>query len=361
MGDHSLQSGRLVGWLLGDKRKQKQASIGSTAIMPIYRDVAYRYISLAFACLLVPFAVENALAGRYLLAAIEVMIILPLCYHCWRLLNHDKPLIPPTFMMSVSLLTVCAAFLSGAGSNLFWLPAMIITSYFILEHRKARWFNIAFLALAVPIATAELSQQHATVFLLSLVVASGSSYLFSLVVYQQEQFLQRQTVTDSLTGAYNHRYLLECMEQTINRCERYAKPASLVLLDIDHFKAINDTWGHSVGDDALMEVVRQLQFRLRRTDKLFRYGGEEFVVLLEDTDITEAQALAEEFRRLVSNATIVPQQPVTVSCGVARFRLESASAWLARCDEALYRAKRNGRNRVEVALADMALVGHQPG
>lgn len=355
----SIQTGRIAGWLLAnvDHSDTRRAHTDDMAVLPLYREVAFRFISLSFVILLIPFIVANFISGHYTLLAIEVGLLAPLIFHCWRLINYNRPLFTPYVMMSAAFVTTGIAFIMGQGTNIYWVPAIVITCYFILDHAKATIFNVLYFAIAIPAALIVLPNNHVMSFMISLVMASGASYLFSLVVYQQEKHLQLQAVTDTLTQTFNRRYLMECMEQVITSCERYNKPASIIMLDIDHFKAINDTWGHSVGDNALIELARQLHFRLRKTDKLFRYGGEEFIILLEETDAAQALMLAEEICERIRSATIIDQQPVTVSCGVAEFRQESALVWLERCDEALYRAKRDGRDQAAPALADLARDG----
>lgn len=345
---NNIQTGRIAGWLLGSMKQAETRQLASSqgAVMPIYREAAFRYISLAFAILMVPYSLANFYSGQYLLGVIEVALFIPLVYHCWRLLTHSKPLFTPVFMMSTSLAVVSTAMLYSQSTNIYWFPAMVLTCYFILEHRQATLFNFLYLLLALPLSLLVLPAGHAIFFMLSLLMASGCSYVFSIVVYRQEQHLQYQTMTDTLTHAYNRRYLMECMEQSINLHNRYQKPASVILLDVDYFKKINDNWGHVVGDEALIALVKLLHSRIRRSDKLFRYGGEEFVILLEETRLDEALALAEDFCELVRTASILEQQKITVSCGVAELNQESSLAWLGRCDEALYTAKNTGRDRV---------------
>ena len=188
------------------------------------------------------------------------------------------------------------------------------------------------------------------ILLLSLALLGLGAAVFSQLVARQDQQLQKVAVQDPLTLAYNRRYLMECLDQTFELHKRYHKVSSLIMLDLDHFKSINDDFGHGEGDRALKEVVRLLQQRLRRTDSLFRYGGEEFVILLSETELSQAYQLAQEFCGLIRNATILPERPITVSCGVAELSSgENPLGWLARCDEALYRAKHAGRDRAEQA------------
>jgi diguanylate cyclase (GGDEF)-like protein len=167
--------------------------------------------------------------------------------------------------------------------------------------------------------------------------------------------LERLATTDSLTGLANRRRLFDCLEQEVYRAQRYGTALSLVMFDIDHFKRINDSWGHATGDWVLCRIARETHQLLRKTDQAGRYGGEEFVVLLPETDLSEALLLAQRLSRRISDTVITPEHdapmPVTVSVGVAALAPdETGEELIHRADQALYRAKQNGRNRVETAL-----------
>ena len=150
---------------------------------------------------------------------------------------------------------------------------------------------------------------------------------------------------DPLTGAGNRRRLDSKLNDVVNGYQRTGATASVLLLDLDHFKKVNDEYGHAVGDQILKRFTEIVNLRIRITDSLYRIGGDEFVVVLEGQDLERAVHLAEQLRTLVQANELVPDRSVTVSLGVAEIRSEeSAKDWLHRADEALYRAKRAGRN-----------------
>ena len=159
--------------------------------------------------------------------------------------------------------------------------------------------------------------------------------------------LERLATTDTLTGVGNRRHFEQVMAAEIQRAGRYDEPLSLILLDIDHFKAINDTHGHLVGDQVLIALSHRVRDHLRGVDLLARWGGEEFVVMLPHCDGAQAQRLAEKLRALIAAQPFPVAGRVTSSFGVVEFRPpESADAWLNRADDALYQAKAAGRDRV---------------
>jgi diguanylate cyclase (GGDEF)-like protein len=162
-----------------------------------------------------------------------------------------------------------------------------------------------------------------------------------------------QTVTDPLTGAYNRRHMEACLDEIIERQRRTGATAALLLIDIDRFKEINDRSGHAAGDAVLRRVVALIGDRVRRLDRLFRIGGDEFLLLLPDTDLTAALTVAEDLRARIAAAAIAGAPPVTVSIGVAVLGSgQQMDAWMHAADAALYRAKQQGRNRVAAAEVD---------
>jgi len=163
-----------------------------------------------------------------------------------------------------------------------------------------------------------------------------------------EQQLYSQAKTDKLTGAYNRHKFLESLEYEVNRSRRSGVPFSLLLLDIDHFKPVNDTYGHSVGDRILQGLVGVVRSCLREVDLLVRWGGEEFVVLVPDTEISGASQLAERLRDRVSSHIFPDVGSLTISIGIAQYLQEdSVDSLISRADQQMYQAKQKGRNRVE--------------
>jgi diguanylate cyclase (GGDEF)-like protein len=170
------------------------------------------------------------------------------------------------------------------------------------------------------------------------------------------EMVQEQAVTDELTGLFNVRQFHSRLDGEIERAERFATPLSLVMLDIDKFKSVNDTYGHQQGDRVLVEVARVLRRLSRDVDLPARYGGEEMAVILPQTDLAGAEQGAERMRHAIENMQIQRLDgggllPITASFGVASFPAEGSdkTALIAAADAALYRAKDGGRNRVERA------------
>ncbi len=163
--------------------------------------------------------------------------------------------------------------------------------------------------------------------------------------------ISQMMVTDGLTQAHNKRHLLEQLDNELNRSARHGRPLGLIMFDIDHFKKVNDTYGHLAGDHILREVAGIVRGRIRRGEVFGRYGGEEFALLLPETTAQGAVTLAQEIRALVANNDFVfdnQRIPVTISLGVAQWNpaIRTAEEFIRVADAKLYQAKRDGRNRV---------------
>jgi diguanylate cyclase (GGDEF)-like protein/PAS domain S-box-containing protein len=162
------------------------------------------------------------------------------------------------------------------------------------------------------------------------------------------RILEKQASTDPLTGILNRLKLSQLLDTELKRAKRYATPLSILLLDVDKFKSINDNYGHLTGDAVLKEMAYLISGQLRDSDVFARWGGEEFMILIPDCGISQARACAEKLCQAIAGHAFSLPVPVTASFGVAEMRPEDTHESLTnRADQALYAAKQNGRNRVE--------------
>jgi diguanylate cyclase (GGDEF)-like protein len=175
--------------------------------------------------------------------------------------------------------------------------------------------------------------------------------------------LRNQSIVDPLTGLFNRRYLERILDRECRRASRSGRPISVLMLDVDHFKRFNDTWGHDGGDMVLRELASLMRHLFRGEDVACRYGGEEFVVLLTDTALEAAQARAEEFREAVHHLSVEYRRQtmgaITISIGIAAFPDQGLTpdTLIEAADRALYQAKAAGRDRTicsgRVAIVDL--------
>ena len=195
---------------------------------------------------------------------------------------------------------------------------------------------------------------------LSLKTTFAAQVGLSIANIKLREALRTQSLRDALTGLYNRRYLEEVLEREVRRAARAAQSLGVLMIDLDHFKTFNDTYGHDAGDAVLREIAASLTKGIRAEDFVCRFGGEEFVVILPTADLAASRARAERLRTKTRELTIVYQGKsmgmITISVGVAVFSENGSSPkeLMAAADVALYEAKRGGRDRVVVASAKEA-------
>ncbi len=159
--------------------------------------------------------------------------------------------------------------------------------------------------------------------------------------------LEDKVIYDNLTKVYNRHGFETIFDNEIKRCKRYKNPLSMIMLDIDFFKKINDTYGHLVGDKALVDVCKVIQDKIRETDYLIRWGGEEFLIITPDIDLNGASILAEKLRKVIEETNFETIGNMTVSLAVAqKLEAENSEEFLKRVDDLLYNSKNTGRNKV---------------
>jgi diguanylate cyclase (GGDEF)-like protein len=233
-----------------------------------------------------------------------------------------------------------------------WVFPCVVT-YFVIFGRRTATVAAGINLAVLGVLTALVLRAPAVQLVVLLVSASWTvGLMIALVteVEQKQREIERLATSDPLTGAGNRRALTEALGHARRQLARQREEASLVLLDLDHFKAVNDRHGHEAGDQLLVEVTRLVRSRIRDADQLFRYGGEEFVLLLRHTPLEGAERMAEELRTLLASQLASPDGGVTASFGCAELAPgEEPSEWLTRADAALYAAKGAGRNRVVCA------------
>jgi diguanylate cyclase len=233
---------------------------------------------------------------------------------------------------------------------IYWAYPTMVAAFFLVKPREAVAVNLLVMVLLIPTLIAEISKLQFIIVLVTLTLNNIFAYVFATRMNEQRQHLAFLAERDPLTGIGNRRALNASLEDVIVRQHTKPVTASLVVLDLDHFKDVNDTYGHTIGDKILIRVTELVNTKIRVTDDLYRYGGEEFVVIAMGAPREAANKLAEQLRVEVEASDLLPERPVTISLGVAELKQgESYDNWLHRADSALYQAKRAGRNRVCLA------------
>jgi len=300
---------------------------------------------------LVPLAIYWFNYGNLLLPSSLV-----LCLLCYNILfyhethNKPSPISYPFLVITLGLALVLAVYYVGP-LPILWTYPILVSVYFLIPLRLANACNVL---MVLPIALMLYLNHELTMTLryLGSVVATmilGNAIVTTINSLQQQ--LLTQSITDPLTGTFNRRHMDLMLTQQIVQNDRNAMTSSILILDIDFFKQINDQHGHAVGDEVLLQLVSKLFANVRQSDTIFRLGGEEFLILLHHTNSAQATTIAENLRKLLAKINVnQSEQCITVSVGVAELTPGmSTKQWLKLADSCLYSAKRQGRNKVIAA------------
>jgi diguanylate cyclase (GGDEF)-like protein len=320
------------------------------SVITSYRLTALIYFLAAVG--VVPFVFYHAALGHHLLFALILGTVGALVGGALFTVTRGNPGHTGKLIAAVTAAAILATFAEVGSDALHWAFPFTLINYYIFPLRWALLINGLFLGAFFPLATAILPAAALFRVVASLLITNLIAVVFSHTVQRKQRDLSRLATRDPLTGLGNRRSLDRALADSVARHERSGTPAVAVVLDLDHFKAVNDNLGHHRGDEVLAESAGCLARRLRRTDGLYRFGGEEFVAVLTDTDEEEGAGVAEALRRLIAARAFTAGIHLTASLGVAELTDgDTPSSWLARADNAVYRAKTGGRDRVEVAPA----------
>lgn len=299
--------------------------------------------------LLTPFVVNHFLNGRLVLGAGTLGIVAVMGAMVWYAKSgRYRPWLAFVGMTPAMLVFLGISFRDQGVIGALWCFPAILVFYFTQPEKQAWISNAALYILAAgPLAWTYLDYHVALRVTATLLGVSLFAAIFVRVISAQQTALEEKAVSDALTGLHNRALLASTLEQAMEQSRRTGTPMTILGLDLDAFKAINDSMGHHTGDEVLRGVADILRARIRRSDRAFRLGGEEFLVFLYGTDENQGRQVAEDLRKTVEQRTLIPDRPVTISIGIASFAgEEDRDEWMKRCDENLYGAKAQGRNVV---------------
>ncbi len=314
------------------------------------RKVAYRYVLMAIAVMLAPIDAHNFYSGNYLPALAGFFVLVLFLWNIYLLTREREPFLSPPTVLLMTLALVLMSLVYGQTYNLYWIYPLLVALPVLLKTRVSVWLGVVVGVIVTPFVFYRFDTSTAIIVCLSMAHTWLISAWLMYAVSEQSRRLNELAVTDPLTGAFNRRHLQAEAQRVFQTYKRYDRPSTLLLVDVDHFKQVNDDFGHEAGDRALCGIVDMIQNRLRVMDHVFRYGGEEFIVMLAEADQAKAGHVAEEIRSAVSESRLLRERQITVSIGVCDVtQAESVDEWLKRCDRALYSAKEQGRDRVVIA------------
>ena len=303
-------------------------------------------LSATGALAVTPFAFIRVRDAQWAVAALDIGLVITMFTLFLYVLLWRETRIPGIIMGWVFVGTALLSLHLLGASQVFWLYPTLTAAFFMLSTGQATFLSLVTLGFVVQRLHGDQTPLTIASMCLTLVVTVLFAYSFALTNRRQQAQLEHQATVDPLTGSGNRRTLTEKLDRVIALFRRDRTPASVLIMDVDLFKRVNDTHGHTTGDQILMDLAGLIRGHIRATETLFRYGGEEFVVVAESCDLDGAWALAEKLRRLVENHEFCHGIRLTVSLGIAGLApAEGRQGWFGRADAALFQAKKNGRNQ----------------
>lgn len=314
------------------------------------------------AAAILPFAFWRALQGQWVVAAFETGLVASFgvaIWYAWRF--HRISLVARSVAF---LLTGAALGLSFAidGLILLWAAPILLVNLMLGGPKLGLGLNVILIIGLVLLLDGEASRIEQATFAGSALLVSLYGHIFALAADTQQATLESLATFDELTGAGNRRMMEHDLREVITVARQHGIPHALAVIDLDHFKRVNDTYGHEAGDRVLKALVEYVNQALRSKDRLYRMGGEEFVLLLPETDEAGLELALDRLQQHLRPRLRSPGGPVTVSMGGALLQSddEGWSQWLARADQALYAAKEAGRDRVGIAPAPESAPAEMP-
>jgi diguanylate cyclase (GGDEF)-like protein len=301
-----------------------------------------------------PFAVVRFVQGFILVGVIDTVVVAAGAFagvYAWLSGKTRVPSIIISIILPIAVIML--AYVLGVLGAIWVFPVILFVFYLVPP-----LFALAVMAVTI---TSFVAQEFLTTwsifgsplemisFFSALLIAAVFSFVFAVRANRQREQLTRWAIRDSLTGLYNRRHLDEELQIALANRERHGTGYGLLIFDVDHFKDINDRGGHATGDRLLRELAALIREMIRTSDRAFRYGGDEFVILCPETDLPGLMRIADTLvasvpRRIQWNGT-----PVSISLGGATLRPDdSRDSWNTRADRRLYHAKDRGRNRAVV-------------
>lgn len=302
---------------------------------------------------ILPFGIYRLVVGDFLIGAADLAIVVGIStavLHAWLSGDTRKGGI---FMVICNTLGSMLITVLFGHHGLFWVFVVVVTNFFLTSRRIALSANALLLVVVWLQPDSYINPLDRISFIVTSTLVTIYTYIFAYVTATQRERLESLASQDALTGCANRRAMELELERSIAIHRRDRTAYSLAVFDLDHFKSINDRYGHEAGDQVLVDFVELLRGRTRRSDQLFRMGGEEFVLLMRDTDREQMEVVLHKLHRAVQESLGGIGGPVTVSIGGSQLRSgDGWSDWLSRADAAMYQAKHEGRDRVVIEGGD---------
>lgn len=298
-----------------------------------------------------PFAVYRLIQGDTLMGALDSVMVLIAAFVLYLAWGLGRPRLAGQLLAAAYAIGTVFVVLYLPVSGLYWFYCVILLNFFIIPPLPSTLLTLSCLSFICGYGIWRPGEvfadtQQLILFTTTSLLCSLFAFMFAWRTAQQRRKLQQLASLDPLTGINNRRMLMGEMEIAVANYQRHGIACGLLLMDIDHFKQINDTHGHAEGDRVLVELARLIWNISRRTDRLFRLGGEEFVLLLPNITLSGLEGAGNNIVRTVEAQLRCHGRPVTISIGGALLEPgDESESWMQRADVRLYQAKNGGRNR----------------
>ncbi len=304
-------------------------------------------LSILGVCCFTPFFIYNLASGNYGLGAAILGLTLIFLINAFSIHRNEKPLIPFEILLFPAALAIVLSTIYQGVYGTYWCYPLLLFYFFVLSRKMANVCSILLLFVTTFITWKYIETPLTIRFAVSLSLLLVMANIIVGVIDNLYDRLHQESIRDPLTGSFNRRYMESRLGDAVAQKQRELILPSLLALDIDFFKPINDELGHATGDKVLKSLVKLIKQDIRQSDKLFRVGGEEFLLFLPETNEEKAAFVAEKLRRKVANEPLLNDRTITVSIGVSELQTgETLDDWLKSADDAMYKAKETGRNRV---------------
>jgi len=324
-------------------------SAGSIFLFRGSKKALYFITTIAF-LVSIPLVIKNLFAGYSVLAACIFFFIIAAVMHVFRRDNQSTWTVHPYLVVSLLILSLVLTVYYLGTDTIYWAYPISMSLVFMLALKPALVFNLIILVVLGSFCFLNMDLLIAIRFAISYSLTVLISGAILIHVNQLHQRLLEESIRDPMTGAYNRRQLANNLDDCLADKRCHNQDSAILMIDIDHFKQINDNFGHDVGDEIIKHLVDVINLHSRQVDSLFRVGGEEFLLLMRETDLAGAMHAAEKLRLAIKVQQIIEHHPVSVSIGVcASVDDLSKDNWMKYADQALYSAKESGRDKVESA------------
>jgi len=300
------------------------------------------------AMVIIPFTIIRFLSSDYILAILDAFLFVSMVVIILYVYNTGNVRIPGYIAAASFVLgTVFVIYLKGSNKIHWAYPALVVIFYF-LQPKVALLLGCLSILAITPALARDLSFLEELKILVTLCVNICGAYLFATATMNQRRKLKKMTQQDPLTKVGNRCAMEEAIVIALEEHQNAQKPMCALMIDIDHFKEINDTRGHQIGDKVLISIAEIIEHNVRTSESVYRYGGEEFLVIAKDMSLSDAERLAERLRKFVEEESFDNEVNVTISIGIAELKITHGThGWLQEADRALYKAKNNGKNCIE--------------